>query len=363
MAFEADKTFMIQAIQLAKKGIGKTKPNPTVGAVLVKQNKVIGQGYHKGPGKDHAEIAAIKNASQSVSDSTLYVTLEPCCHSGRTGPCTDAIIKNNIKRVVVASKDPFSLVNGKGLRILRNAGIDVTTNVLHKEAFALNKAYFVYHKEKRPYVTLKLAQSLDGKIGTVDGDSKYLSSKESLKFVHQLRMQSDAVVIGGNTLRTDNPQLTVRMVKGENPYRIILSKKMDFSDKLFLIRNKDKKTIIASTDQAVKRFIKSKQSSNIIYWSLKSNGDKLDLHDLLAKAYEFEFQFLLFEGGGKLASSLLREKLVDKLILVITPYIIGKGIDSFCDYEIKNLQSKLSFTSYEYSKVGKDIIFEGYLKK
>lgn len=353
----------MQAIKLAKKGIGRTKPNPTVGAVLVKQNKVIGQGYHKGPGKDHAEIAAIKNATQSVTNSTLYVTLEPCCHSGRTGPCTDEIIKSKIKRVVIASKDPFSLVNGKGVRILRKAGIEVTTNILHKEAQMLNEGYFVFHKEKRPFVTLKLAQSLDGKIATVEGDSKYLSSKESLKFVHQLRMQSDAVVIGGNTLRTDNPQLTVRMVKGENPYRIVLSKRLDFSDKYALIRNKDNKTIIASTDRAIKRFIKSKRSSNIIYWSLKPHGNSIDLNDLLSKAYEFEFHSLLFEGGAELASSLLREKLVDRLILVITPYIIGKGIDSFVDYEIKNLQSKLSFSSYEFKEVGKDIVLEGYFKK
>ena len=359
MTATADTQFMAYALKLAEKGRGKTSPNPLVGAVIVKNDKVIATGYHKAVGKDHAEISAIKNAKESVTGATLYVNLEPCCHIGRTGPCTDALIKNKIKRVVVGIKDPNPLVNGKGIRILRKAGIEVTVNVLTDESSYINDIYIHTHTSNKPFVILKLAQTLDGKIATLTGESKYLSCKKSLEFVHKLRSEVDAVVIGSQTALQDNPSLTVRHIKGNNPYRILLSKTLKNFESLNMIaENKDFKTIVASISSSLKKI--ETLDRKLITWSIKSEKNLMDLTDFLEKAKNFNINSILCEGGSKLASSLLTQKLVDKIILITVPKIMGKGINSFSTFNAKTLDEMIIFKKHYNFILGDDSIFVGY---
>ncbi len=357
----ADKTYMARALKLAEKGRGSTFPNPLVGAIIVKNSKIIGEGFHKAAGKDHAEIVAIKNAHSSIAGATLYVNLEPCCHTGRTGPCTEALIKSKIKKVIVGIKDPNKKVNGKGIRQLRKAGIEVTVNILKDESYYINDTYFFSQQNKRPFVTLKLAQTLDGKIATLSNESKYLSSKQSLKYVHTLRANSDAVVVGTQTAQHDNPSLTVRLTKGNNPYRILLSNSLKIDSSLNLLKNNDDyKTIIASTEKSLKTF--SHATNKVITWSLKSKNRQLDLHDFLEKAYQFNINSTLCEGGAKLASSLIVQQLVDKIILVTVPKIMGKGIESFGSFRINQLTDMVEFDKHYTFNLGVDTILVGYPK-
>lgn len=359
MTVEFDSRIIEEALKLARRGKGKTQPNPTVGAVITKKGKIISSGYHHGAGKAHAEVVAIKKSIQSVKGATLYVTLEPCCHTGRTGPCTEVIIASGIKRVVACTKDPNPIVNGRGFKILKKAGIEVVSNIMANEAKALNEAHFFYYKNKRPMVTLKLAQSLDGRIATSTGDSKYLSCQESLRYVHQLRSENDAVVIGAGTLAKDDPQLNVRYVQGVNPYRIIISRKPILKKSLNIIKNNDGKTIIVTTKKTPKSLFVI--HNNLTGWELSSNPDKtLNLVELLKQSDHFGLKSLLVEGGAELATSFLKQKIVDKIVLFITPQLIGRGIDAIGDLDIKTIDKSLKFKRYEYQQIGSDMMFIGY---
>lgn len=364
MAENANSKYMEMTLKLAKKGRGKTFPNPMVGAVLVKENRILATGYHRGPGTPHAEAIVIKKAGNKAKDSTLYVNLEPCCHFGRTGPCTDLIIESKIKKVVTSIKDPFDKVNGRGIRKLRKAGIKVELGIYKKEAWLLNDSYFIYNENKRPFVILKLSQTIDGKIADVAGKSKYISSEESLKFVHGLRASVDAITIGSKTALADNPSLTVRKIKGKNPYRIIISRYLDLPKDLNLIKNnKDMKTIIASNSLSIKRFTGKKYSKNIIFWDIKNNGKNyLDIKDLLSKASSFDIHSILIEGGAELATSFLKEKLVDKLIIITAPKILGQGINGINNFGVNRLKDVLEFKYISLDKYGSDWIFTGYPK-
>ena len=362
MAGKADEIYMQQALDLAEKGRGLTSPNPLVGAIVVKKNQIISEGYHRGPGKDHAEIVALKKAGKKAAGAILYVTLEPCCHTGRTGPCTDAIIKAGIKKVVTPLKDPNPLVNGRGLRVLKKAGVAVETGILKYKATFLNDAYFGYHKNKRPYVMLKTAQTLDGRIATVTGDSRWVSSPASLSYAHRLRAEIDAIVVGMGTVRQDNPALTVRLVKGKNPYRIVLSRSLNFPPRNQLLnKNTDYKTIVVTTEKAAVKFGNSRKGKNLIIWTVKTNRNgMLDLRDFLVKANKFGLQSLMVEGGGRLATSFWKNRLVDKYVLITTPKIIGNGIDSVGDLNIKKLSGAIRFKDVSTFHAGVDNIFVGY---
>lgn len=218
-----DIKYIKHCFTLAKKGSKKVSPNPMVGAVLVKDDQVIGEGWHAQYGQAHAEVMALENAKHNVAGATLYVNLEPCCHTNKnTPPCVPLIVSKKIKRVVISNKDPNPEVSGKGITQLHSAGIQVSTGVCTEQGDELNRFYFNYVKTKLPYVILKIAQSMDGKIGFHNQEQKWLTSDESRKFVHQMRAQCDAVLVGANTVLVDNPQLTVRMIKGRNPIRVII---------------------------------------------------------------------------------------------------------------------------------------------
>ncbi len=357
MAEKAEKKYIALALELAEKARGKTSPNPMVGAVVVKNNRVVGQGFHKKAGAPHAERIALNKAGKSSKGSTIYVSLEPCCHVGRTDPCTDAIIKAGVKKVVYAIKDPNPIVNGCGIKCLRKAGIEVTGNVLTKEAKRLNEVYLKYIITKRPFVVLKMAQSIDGRIATSTGHSQWISGQDSLKFAHQLRAEYDAVVVGAGTVKADNPSLTVRLVKGNNPYRIVISRNLDFAKDINLYKfNDDNKTIIATSAKSADKL----KIKNLIVWKIEENKNGLLLADFLDKAGQFGISSMLIEGGSGLATSFIREHLVDKYHFVIAAMIIGKGRETIKDLGIRHLDNAIRFKEYEVGKIGKDCLFTGY---
>ncbi len=359
---EADLQYMRQALKLAEKGRGRTSPNPMVGAILVKGGSVVGRGYHRAVGRDHAEIVALKDAGRRARGSTMYVTLEPCCHTGRTGPCSQAIIEAGITRLFYAAKDPDPRVNGKSARLLRKAGIEVTSGLLRREARRLNDRYFGYVENGRPFVILKYAQSLDGRIATRTGDSKWISGRESLKLAHRLRSEVDAVVVGSGTVRTDDPALTVRLVKGNNPYRIVVSASMNLPVHSRLLKdNKDCRTILATTAAAREKFARRKRLPHLIFWDVGVNRNGgIDIEDLMRKAMDFGFQSLLVEGGAELATSFVKSGLVDKYVVITAPVILGKGVNAIGELNVRTVADGIYFDDYMVEKSGGDCVFVGY---
>lgn len=352
------------ALELSAKGIGKVNPNPMVGAVIVKNGKVVGKGYHRASGSAHAEVNAIKSAGKNSRGATMYVTLEPCCHTGKTGPCTDEIIKAGISQLIYASKDPNPFVSGKGARTLRRAGLKVSNGLLETEARLLNDSYFGFLKNNRPYLILKAAQTLDGRIATTSGDSKWISSSDALDYAHQLRSQVDAVIVGSGTLKKDNPSLTVRRVKGKNPYRIILSGSLSFSADLNLFKkNDDMKTIIATSAKRLPKKFSSLKHPPII-WNIKQDNNKmLNLNDLLEQAKKFGIKSILVEGGAKVITSFINKNLVDKLILITAPRLLGDGISTVGNLNKKLMRDSIQFENCSFLPLGKDIAFIGYPKR
>jgi diaminohydroxyphosphoribosylaminopyrimidine deaminase/5-amino-6-(5-phosphoribosylamino)uracil reductase len=365
MVDKADRKFMQRALELAQRGRGKTSPNPMVGAIIVKNNRIIGEGYHRRMGADHAEVVALKRAGKAASNAIVYVTLEPCCHTGHTGPCVEALIRAGLKRVVYAIKDPDPRVNGKGGRLLRKAGIDVKRGILAKEAARLNETYIGYHRNMRPFVILKMAQTLDGRIATSTGDSKWITGLPARKFAHQLRSEVDAVVIGMGTVKADNPVLTVRHVKGKNPYRVVVTSSLDFPTVCHLLDNNgDCKTIVATSQKMIDSLARRRKSKELTYWSIKQDRcGLLDLSDFLDKAAAFGFRSMLIEGGSSLATSVVKAGLVDKFVIITAPKLIGEGKNSIGDLEIKKIMGAIDLEQVSYETCGHDMIVIGYPKR
>jgi len=357
MAVKADEKYIAISLKLAKKAIGKTSPNPMVGALVVKNNQIVGHGYHKKAGTLHAERIALNKARNLSKGSTLYVSLEPCCHYGRTDPCTRAIIDAGIKRVVYSIKDPNPKVNGKGIMELKKAGIEVVGCVLANEARRLNEVYLKYITTNRPFVILKLAQSLDGRIATANGISQWITGPEARKYAHRLRSYYDAVAVGSGTVRTDNPQLTVRLVKGNNPYRIIISRSLNFPRSINLLaNNEDCKTIIATSSKSARRL----KIKNLIIWEIKENKNGLSMVDLIDKAGQFGISSLLVEGGSGVATSMVKNRLVDKFHIMMAPMIIGRGIEAVNDLGVRDLEKAMRLREYKIEQMGNDFLLTGY---
>ncbi|MEZ4824089.1 MAG: bifunctional diaminohydroxyphosphoribosylaminopyrimidine deaminase/5-amino-6-(5-phosphoribosylamino)uracil reductase RibD [Ignavibacteria bacterium] len=339
-----DELLMMECIKLAMKGKGYVSPNPLVGSVVVKDEKIIGKGFHRKFGKAHAEVNAISDAEKNGYDlrnSSLYVNLEPCSHTGKTLPCTDLIIQKKIGKVFIGMKDPYEKVNGKGIRKLKAAGIDVKINILRDDCEELNKFFIKFVTKKLPYVSLKIAQSIDGKIALNNFSSKWITGKASRKFVHELRNEFDAVLIGRNTAEYDDPSLTVRDVRGRDPYRIVIDANSKLPDKLniFTDRNKDKTFIVKANNCKPSR-------SNDILVNLK-NG-KIRIPDILKELYKMNIASVLVEGGANLFSQFAGTDLFDEIYLFLAPKIIGTGISSFGDFSVKDLSGintlKLNYT-------------------
>jgi len=343
---------MQSAFKLAEKGLGYTSPNPPVGAIIYKNGKVIARGYHKRAGLPHAEIEALRRAGKNARGSILVTTLEPCSHHGKTPPCVDAIIAARVKTVVGAINDKNRVVDGKGYGRLREAGIEVISGVLIHKAAVFYRPYFKYITRGIPYVTLKFAQSIDGRIAAKTGDSRWISSPQSLKLSHQLRAVSDAILIGNRTVKIDNPQLTTRLVRGPNPVRIILSASGKINLKRFVFTDKSAPTYIATSATAgIKNY------ENVV--TVRKKGEMLDLPDLLAKLGRMGIVSLLVEGGSAVLTSFLKYKLVDRLIVCIAPMMIGEGIDSIGELGVAKIGKSVRFREIEWRKSGPDMIFIG----
>jgi diaminohydroxyphosphoribosylaminopyrimidine deaminase/5-amino-6-(5-phosphoribosylamino)uracil reductase len=350
--------YMRLTMNLAKKGMGKTSPNPLVGAVVVKNGQIIGKGYHQKFGQPHAEANALRACGDRAKNATLYVNLEPCCHYGKTPPCTDMIIKSGIRKVVCAILDPNPQVNGKGIRTLKKAGVEVSLGILEEEARKLNEIYLKFITTGLPFVILKVAQTLDGKIATKLGDSKWITQDDSRRFVHSLRSWVDAVLVGANTVKRDDPELAIHQAKGENPLRIILDSSGQISDQAKIIKeSKDGKTVIAATDGKIKKRFNEK----VRIWKIKKEKDgRVDLAQLLKKMGENQIASLLVEGGRGVFTSFLKEKLVDKIYYFLSPRILGKGLDSFGDLGIEKISQSITLKDYEIKKIKKDLLIVGY---
>jgi len=327
---ETDQHYMRKCLELAGIGRGQVSPNPLVGSVLVRNNRVIGKGWHRKYGEPHAEVEAITNAGQSVEGATLYCNLEPCCHEKKqTPPCTPLIIQNKIARVVVANTDPNPLVSGKGLEQLRKAGIEVNTGVLEDEGAELNRFYFKYITRHQPYVSLKIAQTIDGKIGLDRNSQTWITGEEAAAFVHEQRSRYDAVLIGANTVRVDDPQLTVRRVGGRNPIRIILDGQLTSPPEATLFNDDQAPTWIFVSEDVPQERKELFQNRNVRFLALDAQENGwLNPECILYELGKLRISSILVEGGQEVFSQFVSRQLFDQIYILLHPVLFGRGLES-----------------------------------
>ncbi|MBN2569868.1 MAG: bifunctional diaminohydroxyphosphoribosylaminopyrimidine deaminase/5-amino-6-(5-phosphoribosylamino)uracil reductase RibD [Deltaproteobacteria bacterium] len=356
---------MKRAINLAKKGDGWVSPNPMVGAVIVKDGHIIGEGYHRKYGGHHAEINAINNASVSTEGATFYITLEPCTHYGKTPPCIDRVVASRPARVVVGVSDPNPAVSGKGLKILRDSGIETIVDLLKEECIKLNERYFKFTTTGVPFVTLKYAQTFDGRIASGTGHSKWISSKVSLKFAHKLRSCHDAVMVGIGTVLADDPDLRPRLVKGNYPIRIVVDSHLKIPPNARILNNQgDSKTIIISSTRHSEDNLSRLKDMGIETIIIPEHGENLiDLEACLTKLGERGISSILVEGGSKMITSFMKKRLVDKLIAITAPRIMGTGVEAVGNLDIMTVDDSIRLDILKISRKGSDIIVEAALEK
>lgn len=363
---------MSLALEIAARGAGHVSPNPMVGCVIVsKEGAKIGQGYHERYGQAHAEVNAVNSVKrpESLNDATVYVTLEPCAHQGQTPPCCELLAQHPIKRVVVAMKDPTDKVNGKGIAYLRDNGIQVDVGLMEEEARRLNEFFLHFNRYHRPFVTLKIAQTLDGYIAAPDGNSQWITGQPARTMVHRWRSRYDAVMVGRNTAMVDNPRLTVRHVEGRQPRRIVIDGPLELPETLNLFTDQyEEKTIVVTHNRE-----KVEQENDPMLKMLQSNyfrGQTLlvpekeghtDLDEMLKKLADEQIMSILVEPGQQLASVLLRENLVDKIACFIAPKILGGGTKSILGAGINRMNEVITLRNTQWEPVGNDMLFTGYL--
>lgn len=355
--------YMLRAVELAKNGTGFVNPNPLVGAVIVKNNKIIGEGYHARCGELHAERNAFADCKESAEGADLYVTLEPCCHYGKTPPCTEAIIENKIKRVFIGSSDPNPLVAGKGVKILREHGIEVYENVMKAECDALNEIFFHYITHKTPFVIMKYAMTADGKIATSKGQSKWISSEISRNHTHHLRKRVAAIMAGIGTVISDNPMLDCRIENPSNPTRIICDSNLEIPLDSNIVMTADRiPTYIACVgDNNDKAAVLEKHNVKIIRTSAE-NG-RVNLNELMKILGEMKIDSVLLEGGGELNFSALKSGIVSQIYAYIAPKIFGgNSAKSPVGGSGFDISECILMTQPSYERLGDDILLKYNLK-
>jgi diaminohydroxyphosphoribosylaminopyrimidine deaminase/5-amino-6-(5-phosphoribosylamino)uracil reductase len=360
-----DERWMKRAIRLAEKGRGRTSPNPMVGAVIVKEGIVIGEGYHAKAGEAHAEVIALRKAGEEARGSTLYLNLEPCTHYGRTPPCAPVIIEEGVRRVVIGIEDPNPLIKGKGMESLRKAGLEVKVGILEKECQRLNEAFYKYIVKREPFVILKVAATLDGRIATRDGESKWISGETSRRFVHRLRGQVDGVVVGIGTILKDDPMLTARVRGGRDPLRIVLDSRLRIPEEAKVIKTNPSKTMIATTELAARDKRQRLERMGVQCLIFDSKHERISLKSLLFKLGEMGIMSLLVEGGGQVNGSFLDEGLIDKLILFLSPKLMGddQAIGIFGGKGVTYLKDAIHLRELRVRRIGGDILVEGYVRE
>jgi len=359
-----NERFMRLALRLARKGKGMTNPNPVVGAIVVKDDRIVGRGYHKKSGGPHAEIFALSQAKENSRGAKLYVTLEPCCHFGKTPPCTDAIIKSGIREIIIACLDPNPLNNGKGIKILQKSGIKVTKGVLEEDAKRLNEPFAKYITKGLPFVSLKMAETLDGKIATVTGDSRWVTGEPARKYVHRLRSEVDAILVGVNTVLRDDPYLTCRSSKKphRHPIRIIVDSRLRLPARMKVFSNHS--PVIVATTLNSNQKVKALEKKGIRILKIREKNGRVDLMALMRRlAKDIGITNLMIEGGGEVAASALKEGLIDKCLFFISPKIIG-GRSASTPVEgegISRMNDAIRLKDVKLKRFGEDILVEGYV--
>lgn len=361
---ELDEKFMRMALRLAAKGKGTTSPNPRVGAVVVKNDVVVGRGWHRRAGEPHAEVIALKEADNAAAGSTLYVTLEPCSTHGQTPPCTDAIIASGVKRVVAASTDMYPAHRGRGFEILRKEGIEVTCGVLENEALKLNEGFNKYIATGLPFVTVKAAMSLDGRIATATGESKWISNERSREHAHRMRNESDAIMVGIGTVNRDDPSLTVRakLRSVNDPWKIVVDSRASVSLSCRLLsQDSAAKTIIATTNRAPEKKVEAIAATGAEILLCREKGGKVSLRDLMRRLAVRGIRYVLLEGGAKLITSALEEGLVDKVAFFYAPKIIGgsEAPSVVMGKGARNLKDAIALKDVSVRRFGEDTLVEG----
>jgi diaminohydroxyphosphoribosylaminopyrimidine deaminase/5-amino-6-(5-phosphoribosylamino)uracil reductase len=352
-----DEQYIKRTLRLAAKAQGMTNPNPMVGAILVKHGVILSEDFHRKAGTPHAEALAIAQAGEKAKGSTLYVNLEPCCHTAkRTPPCTREIIRADIKKVVIAMKDPNPRVSGAGIAELESAGIEVITGILEDRARKLNEAYIKYITTGKPFVILKIAMTLDGKIATPDGESKWITGEQARKEVHRLRSSVDAVLTAIGTVKTDNPHLTARFARSKNPLRVVIDPNLEIASDANVL-HMPPPTIIVTRSTGHKAEALKQSGVEIIQFA-----DKLDLQWLIEKLGKLHITSVLIEGGSSLNAHALEDGIVDKAMIFIAPKIIG-GKDSYPAVggrTFRKLADAYRLRDISIRKAGDDLLIEAY---
>ncbi len=354
--------FMHRAIELARNGLGRTAPNPPVGAVLVCDDKVVGEGFHPAAGQPHAEVFALRDAGELARGADLYVTLEPCCHQGRTGPCTEAVIDAGVSRVFIGTQDPNPQVAGKGMERLRQAGIDVVCGVLKAECQELIAPFCKLILTGLPYVVLKAAITLDGQTAAVSGDSKWISCAASRELVHQLRNQVDGIMVGSGTVLADDPRLTTRLAKGgRDPVRIVLDGKLDTSPQATTyVQPSDAKSILVTSFEHDDVALQPYRAAGVEIIQVVRKVDGLDLSAALVELGKRKLQYILLEGGSMLGGAMMRAGLVDRVMIFVAPKLLGGvGRGLLAGQGAASISEALSLINLRARQIDTDILLEG----
>jgi diaminohydroxyphosphoribosylaminopyrimidine deaminase/5-amino-6-(5-phosphoribosylamino)uracil reductase len=359
----AHNDYFKKAIKLALRAKGKVSPNPLVGAIIVKNNRVVAQGWHKHCGSDHAEIAALKKAGSLARGAVIYVTLEPCSHYGRTPPCVDAIIKSGIKKVFIGMKDPNPLTKGKSIAKFRKAGIKTEIGFLEDDLKGINEPFIKFMTKKMPFVTAKCAQTIDGKIAAYSGRSKWITSKESREYARKLRNDFDAILVGSNTVLKDNPGLNASR-KSKRLKKIIIDSALKTPLNAGIFRGTDPSDIIIAATKKSRKEKRGKLEKRGIYLVIcPTQKGQVDLKWFLKKLAERDITNILIEGGSKIIGSALRQKLIDKFLIFIAPKIIGdqNALSSVSGLNIRDVNKAVRLHKITINQLKDDILIEAYV--
>jgi diaminohydroxyphosphoribosylaminopyrimidine deaminase/5-amino-6-(5-phosphoribosylamino)uracil reductase len=365
---ETDRNWMRRALELAARARGRTSPNPMVGAVIVTGGQVVGEGFHAYAGSDHAEVAALREAGSAAAEGTLYVSLEPCCHHGRTPPCVDEIVRAGIRRVVAACEDPNPSVSGRGIASLRQAGVTVEVGLLGQEAARLNEAFFKYIRTGVPFVILKVAASLDGKIATRTGESRWITGESARRRVHQLRNEVDAVLVGIGTVLRDDPLLTTRLgiADQRDPVRVIVDNLARLPLRAKAVnRASTAPTILAVSQMAPRTKLEALEREGVHVIVVENSPRRVSLERLMEVLGKRGVLSVMIEGGAEINASALREGIADKVLVFLAPILIGgKSTPTAVGGDgIESLTQVLRLRDVRIERFDGDILVEGYLAR
>ena len=350
---------MKRAIRLAERGRGRVEPNPLVGAVIVKGNRIVGEGRHMRFGGPHAEIEALRAAGRKARGATMFVTLEPCCHHGKTPPCTDAVIRAGVTGVLAAMRDPFEKVSGKGLARLKRAGIDVSVGLCGGEARELNAPYLKRLKTGLPFVTIKYAMTADGRIATATGHSRWVSSEKSRVLVHRMRSRQNCIMVGLGTVLADDPELTVRHVRGRNPLRVVADSPGKTPPDCRLVKTaREVPTIVATVRNAPADWAAKLEKARVEVLRLPSKKGELNLEALMRTLSGRGVTTVFCEGGARLSGALIKEGLADRLVIFVAPKLCLDGLAPLAAPGIKKMCDAVQLKNFATRKIGDDLLIQ-----